>query len=102
MADLFNDLADYADELYTNRDLKAGVKLVAEVSGVLIAAGTLLTLLTVWLPAVGLRVSALTVAQIMIRAGEAYTKLDEKERKQVRAAISWIKRGFTLGSRLIG
>src|SRR4051794_32636010 len=102
MADLSTDLANYADEFYTKGDLKAGVKLVSEVSGAVIAGGTLLALLTMWLPAVGLTISAASVAHIMFQVGAAYTRFNEKERKQVRAAIRWIRGGFNLGSKLIG
>ncbi len=102
MPDLSSDLETYADELYTRRDLHAGLKIAAEISGVVALAGLALTVLTVWLPAVGVPVSAATVATVLRQLALAYVRAPTEERKQIRAVVRYLKLGFTLGDRLVG
>ena len=56
---------------------------------------------TVWLPAVGITLSGVTIARLVYNVGALYEKTSEAERKQIRAAIRWIKGGFSLGDKLI-
>ena len=98
---LLEDLDRYSSEVYYKRDLKAGLGILKEVAGAVSVGGFLLSLLTVWMPAVGITVSASTIAQIMFRGAHAYNQAAANERKQIRAAVSWIKGGCSLGARLI-
>lgn len=102
MGTLVEDMATYADEVYTKRDLKAGIKLISEIAGLVAVGGFLLAILTSWLPVVGIVLSAATVARIMFYSGRIYLELDEDQRKTLRAAVRWIKGGFDLEQNLIG
>lgn len=100
MANLDQDLEKYASELYTKGDLSAGLKLAGEITGVIALGGFALTVLTSWMPAIGITLAAGTVVRIMTQLGLAYSRLSTKERKEVRAVVRWIKGGFSLGSSL--
>jgi hypothetical protein len=100
-ASLMEDLERHANELYSKQDLNAGLNILKEVAGAITVGGFVLTALTVWMPAIGLTVSAGTVAHIMYRSACAYNKASQAERRQIRAAINWIKGGFSLGARLL-
>ena len=97
---LEQDLERYASEFYHKRDLDAGKKLLVEVVGVFALGGMLLTALTSWLPPLGLTVGSGTLVFIMAKAAELYADLDTEQRKQVRAVVSWIRGGFSLGDQL--
>ncbi|NLS92673.1 MAG: hypothetical protein GXX96_10995 [Planctomycetaceae bacterium] len=99
---LSQDLNHYARELYTRRDLKAGIKILKELAGMITVGGFALSALTIWLPAVGITLSTATIARILIHVAKFYHNASETERKQIRAALSWIKGGFSLGERLLG
>ena len=97
---LEQDLERYASEFYHKRDLNAGKKLLVEVVGVFALGGVLLTALTSWLPPLGLTVGSGTIVFVMSKAAELYAELDAEKRKQVRAVVSWIRGGFSLGEQL--
>lgn len=101
MATLSEDLEKYGDEFFSQSELKAGLAILQEVAGAIVVGGFLLSALTVWMPAFGVPVASATVWQIMSRAAYAYSRLGTEDRKCVRAAVSWIKGGFSLGDRLI-
>jgi hypothetical protein len=99
---LAEDLETYAHELYTRRDLKAGIQLISEISGVVAVGGLLLTILTSWLPAIGIAVPTFVIVRCLYLAACAYNDLGTKERRQIRAVVSWLHGGFSLGNRLVG
>ena len=101
MANLSEDLKKYSDELFTQGELKAGLAIIKEVAGAIAVGGFIFTALTVWMPAIGVSVATATVAQIIARTAVAYSELGTEDRKKVRAAVGWIKGGFSLGDRLI-
>lgn len=98
---LLNDLSFYVNELYTKRDLQAGLELVKEVAGMISLGGALLATLTVFMPALGITLSSGVVSNIISQTAIRYAQSNAVERKQIRAAVSWIKGGFSLGDRLI-
>ncbi len=101
MGTLNEDLQKYSDELFTKGDLKAGLKLVGEISGAIAIGGLALTVMTSWLPAIGITVGAGTIAKVTYEVAKGYAAMPSDERKEIRAAISWLKGGFNLGDRLI-
>ncbi len=98
---LEQDLERYASEFYHKRDLDAGKKLLVEVVGMFALGGVLLTALTSWLPPLGITVGSGTLVFVMTKAAELYADLDTEQRKQVRAVVSWIRSGFSLGDQLV-
>ncbi len=93
---LSEDLDKYAKEVYTKKDIKAGLKLLREGIGFLSLFGTLTAALFIWLPGVGVPISTALAAQVLRNAVSLYDDLSENERRNVRAAVSWIKGGVTL------
>lgn len=106
---LADDLNRLADELYTKEDLQGGLKIIKkmiqEVGGaavLFIAVGKLLTALSAGILApIGLPLAGIQIAQFQVMAVKAYTESNAAERKKIRAAVSYIKGGFSLGDRLI-
>jgi len=98
---LSKDILRYSQELYTKRDLQSGLKIVKEVLGVITVGGVAISALTIWLPAVGITLSTAVIARILVQLARLYHDASEDERKQIRAAVSWIKGGFNLGERLL-
>lgn len=102
MGTLEEDLAKNANEFYTKQDLNAGLEVVKEVAGVIAVGGFALTVLTSWMPAIGITLATGTVVRIMAHMARVYSQKTLEERKQIRAAVKYIKGGFDLGEFLIG
>jgi hypothetical protein len=98
---LTEDLSRYAGEFYSKGDLQAGKKLLIEIGGMITIGGFVLSAATVWLPAVGVTLSTYTIARLIFHVGTYYNKATEAQRKQIRAAIKWIKNGFNLDDQLV-
>lgn len=96
MSTLEQDLARYANEVYTDHDIKAGWKLISELMGLVTLGGIAVTALTVWLPGIGLPISGGVAVQILRQLTQTYANLDEEERKQVRAVVNLINKMFGL------
>lgn len=94
---LLEDLAKYADEAFTKNDLEAGLKLIGEIVGLISFGSLAMTVLTGWLPAVGITLTPVMVYKIIAELAKAYLKLSAAQRKQVRVAVRWIKGGVNLG-----
>lgn len=101
MANLQEDLKQYADELFTKKDLKAGLKLVKEIAGLTTVAMFAFEAVVNFFPVVSLPTTPLRIAVYMKLAAESYAKLSTEERRQLRAVISWIRGGFNLGKKLL-
>jgi hypothetical protein len=101
MSQLQDDLTHYANEFYTNKDLTSGIKLLSELMGIASLGTFLFILSTSWLPAVDISLSAAALGRTLKYAATAYSRLNEAERKQVRAVVRWINGGFNLSSHLI-
>ena len=102
MGTLDEDLAKNTNEFYTKKDLNAGLEFVKEVAGAMAVGGFALTVLTSWMPAIGITLGTATIVRIMTNMARVYSQKTPKERKQIRAAIKYIKGGFDLGDFLIG
>ncbi len=96
MSKLSDDLEKYYDEVYYRRDLKAGIQLIVEVTGLVSLGSFLLSALFVWLPGIGIPITTVAAVRVIKAATEAYSNLDKQERKEVRAVVKWIKGGIRL------
>ena len=94
MSKLEDDLSKYAGEVFEKGDVKAGIKLISEISGIVMLGGAVFTALTVWLP--GLNIAIPTGALIMglKAAAKEYSNMDEEQRKQLRAVASLLNGGI--------
>ena len=99
--DLFEDLDFYANEFYTKKDLKAGIRLLQESAGMIMVGEALISTLTITMPALGIPVSSAVVANIIRSVAITYARSTSSDRKQIRAAIKWISGGFNLVDNLI-
>ncbi|MEO0704424.1 MAG: hypothetical protein AAF050_02035 [Cyanobacteria bacterium J06649_5] len=103
MGSLNEDLEKYQDEYYSKADLKAGIKLAMRMSveflgyaGAIALSFQLLAIASGVLSPIGLAIGPVVMAKLALNAGQSYSRLSTKERKQVRAFIKWINTGFNL------
>ena len=94
MATLDEDLQKYWDETYHKGDVKAGFKLLGEIAGIVTVGGFLVSALFVWIPGVGIPISAAVAIRILAHAASAYATLSTEERKQVRSVVRWLNGGI--------
>ena len=93
---LWEDLNEYADELYTRGDLEAGKKILQELAGIYTVGLSFWTIFTVGLPALGITFAPASVAVGVARLVYLYSKYGAEDRKAIRAAFKWIRGGFNL------
>lgn len=106
---LSSDLENMADELYTQEDLRGGLKIIRQMIkevggavGLFIVVGKVLTLVSAGLLApIGIPIAGSQIARVQVMAVKAYAESNAADRKKIRAAVSFIKGGFSLGNRLI-
>lgn len=96
MSTLAEDLERYANEAYHKKDLKAGIRLIQEVVGLVTIGGLLFSALFVWLPGIGIPVSGIVIVRVVQGVSQAYGNLDTEERRQVRGVIRWLNGGIRL------
>ena len=99
MSDLFTDLETYADEAWTKKDIKAGLRIIGEVAGVATIAGLGFTAVTVWVPgiqAIGIPITASAVGRLVVQLGARYADLPTEDRACVRKTISFLRRMVTI------
>jgi hypothetical protein len=96
MSKLADDLEFYGNEAYYRRDLKAGIKLIAEIAGAVSLGSLLLSILFVWLPGIGIPITAAVAIKVLKAAAEGYVNLDSEDRKKVRAVVRWTQGGIRL------
>ncbi len=99
MGTLSEDMNEWKDELFTKRDLRAGFKLLIEITGgagLLIGGIAAATSVVPFLNALGIPITMGT-AHLMLREGaKAYEKMDTDQRKAIRAVASFVHGGFSL------
>lgn len=98
MPNLDDDLARYADEAWNKRDIKAGLKLLAEVGGLVSLGAFGITAMTVWVPglnAIGIPISAAAVTYYLRIAAQRYAQLSTEERAVVRKTVRFLHGIFT-------
>ncbi|WP_298984105.1 hypothetical protein [Caldilinea sp.] len=93
-------------ETYSQKDLMAGLQLLLQIAGVLIAGGGLGKMLSSFLggdnsavrseAGVAGMLEGVDVNQLLQSVSEAYTSLNEEEQFQMRAVATWLQNGFQL------
>lgn len=96
MTKLEKDLAQHYDEAYYRRDIRAGIKLIGEVAGMVSIASLLASALFVWLPGIGIPITTIAAFRIIGGVATAYSDMDAEERRNVRAVVSWVNGGIRL------
>lgn len=91
MGTLSEDLALYANEAFTKRDVIAGLRLLGELAGLVSLYATAIALSTVTIPFLGPTLTRQIVIALSRAGINEYGKLSTQERKQVRAVIRWIR-----------
>lgn len=106
---LYDDLNKLSDELYTQEDVKGGLKIIMQIVqevggmvGLAIVVGKLLSFVSAGILApIGLSIAGSQIARFQLMAVKAYVESNANERKKIRAVVTWIKGGFSLGDRLL-
>ena len=93
-------------ETYSQKDLMAGLQLLLQIAGALIAGGGLGKMLSSFLggdnsavrseAGVAGMLEGVDVDHLLQSVSEAYTSLNEEERFQMRAVATWLQNGFQL------
>ncbi len=93
-------------ETYSQKDLMAGLQLLLQIAGALIAGGGLGKMLSSFFggdnnavrseAGVASMLEGVDVEQLLQSISEAYTSLNEEERFQMRAVVTWLQNGFQL------
>ncbi len=83
---LAEDLDFYADEVFEKGDVKAGIQLIIEIVGTATLGAALVSALFIWLPGVGIPISAAGAYHLMIQVSKRYSSMSREERRYVRAA----------------
>jgi len=99
MGTLDQDLDRWKDELFTKGDLKAGMKLLFEITGgVGLAIGgiALASNVVPFLNSLGIPITMGAAHIVLRQAADAYAKLDTDKRKAIRAVASFVRGGFSL------
>ena len=96
MSELEKDLNYYYDEAFNKKDIKAGIQLLAEVTGMITLGGLLISALFIWLPGIGIPVTTIAAIRCIAAATEAYSNLNTEERRQIRAVVRWVNGGIKL------
>ncbi|GJM30921.1 MAG: hypothetical protein DHS20C17_35560 [Cyclobacteriaceae bacterium] len=96
MNPLAEDLERYYNEAYYRRDLKAGLKLIQEVLGMVTIGGLLISALFVWLPGIGIPITTVAAIRVIQGVTQCYSQLDAEERKQVRGVVRWLNGSINL------
>lgn len=96
MSKLADDLDHYYNEAYYRRDIKSGIKLIAEIAGAISLGSLLLSTLFVWLPGIGIPITAAVAVKVLKAAAEGYSNLDTADRKKIRAVVRWTRGGIRL------
>ncbi len=93
MSTLENDLSKYADEAWTHKDIRAGLKLLAELAGIAGLGIFGYTVITSWVPglnAIGIPISTALATRLLAQAAKEYSNLPEDERAVVRKTVRFI------------
>lgn len=98
------DLKKKKQEQYTPKDLMAGLQLLMKIAGALIAGGGLGQMLASLFKdekstpqssaGIATLLQAVDTEQLLSFISEAYTSLNEEERFQMRAVVTWLQNGF--------
>jgi len=91
MSKLAEDLDLYYNEAYYRRDIKAGIKLIKEITGLVSLGAVLVSALFIWLPGIGIPVTAVAAGHVIKAAVTAYADLDATQRKQVRGVVKFVQ-----------
>jgi len=94
MSKLDDDLERYANETFTKGDIKAGLKLISEITGLVGLAGLAFTAITVWMLGLNIVIPTGTLIYGLKMAAQKYADMNEDERKQVRAVASLARGGI--------
>jgi hypothetical protein len=92
MSQLSEDLDRYSNELFKNGDLKAGLMLLGELSGMVTIGGLIFTALTCWLPGLNLTIPTGAVIMGLREGAKQYVNMDADQRRQIRAVATWARR----------
>lgn len=96
MSQLANDLEKYYNEAYYRRDIKAGIKLIGEITGLISLVTLLSSALFIWLPGIGIPVTMIAATRVLQAAAQGYASLNHQERKEIRAVVRWVNGGIRL------
>lgn len=81
MSQLEDDISKLADEVVTKKDIKAAFAIMAEVTGGIAVFGLAATALTVWIPGLGIPISAALANQCSRVMAKEYVNLPTDQRR---------------------
>ena len=94
MSQLDDDLEKYADEAWNHHDIRAGLKLLVELGGMVSLGVFAYVVLTSWVPglnALGIPISVGTAQVLLRQAALEYSNLSEEDRAVVRKVVRFLR-----------
>lgn len=91
MSQLEEDIKKLGKEAITKGDIKAAFKIMGEVvTGGLAIFGLAATALTVWIPGLGIPISAGLAGKCLSEMGKAYANLPTDQRRVIAKCAKWL------------
>lgn len=90
MSHLEKDIEKLGNDVITKGDIKAAFKIMGEITGGLAVFGLAVTALTVWIPGIGIHISAGVAVKCLSEMGKAYANLPTDQRRIVAKCAKWL------------
>ena len=90
MSQLEDDIKKLGNEVITKGDIKAAFKIMGEITGGLAVFGLAATALTVWIPGLGIPISAGIAGKCLSEMGKAYANLPTDQRRVIAKCAKWL------------
>ena len=90
MSQLEEDIKKLGKEAITKGDIKAAFKIMGEVTVGLAIFGLAATALTVWIPGLGIPISAGLAGKCLTEMGKAYANLPTDQRRVIAKCAKWL------------
>lgn len=90
MSQLEDDIKQLANEAITKRDIMSAFKIMGEVTGGLALFGLAATALTVWIPGLGIPISAGIAGKCLVEMGKHYADLPTEDRQAIAKCAKWL------------
>ncbi len=90
MSQLERDIEQLANDVIEKRDIIAAFRIMAEVTGGLAIFGLAVAALTVWIPGMGIPISAGIAVKCLQEMGKQYANLPTDQRRIIAKCAKWL------------
>ncbi len=90
MSQLEEDIAKLADDVITKKDIKAAFEILAEVTGAVALCTIAIMAIFVWIPGLGIPLSASVAAKFFTMMKNEYVNLPADKRRVIAKCAKWL------------